>query len=69
MPQGRLTEPEIATQVERIDAVFAPIIRRLATQWYMAIEFGRDPEDPINICRKSVAVEQTGHWHDGEQTP
>lgn len=47
MPHGRLNEDEIRTQVMRIDAVFAPIVQRLLTQWYMAVEFGADADDPV----------------------
>jgi KDO2-lipid IV(A) lauroyltransferase len=47
MPRGRLDEHEISTQVMRIDAVFAPIVKRLLTQWYMAIEFGDEPDNPV----------------------
>ncbi len=48
MPCGRLDDNAIREQVMRIDAVFAPIVKRLLTQWYMAIEFGADPDDPVN---------------------
>jgi hypothetical protein len=27
--------------------VFAPIVQRLLTQWYMAVEFGADADDPV----------------------
>jgi KDO2-lipid IV(A) lauroyltransferase len=47
MPRGRLDDQTIRAQVMRIDAVFAPIVKRLATQWYMAVEFGDDPDDPV----------------------
>jgi Kdo2-lipid IVA lauroyltransferase/acyltransferase len=47
MPHGRLNDEEIRTEVMRIDAVFAPIVRRLLTQWYMAVEFGSDANEPI----------------------
>lgn len=43
MPHGRLSDAEITQQVMRLDAVFAPIVQRLLTQWYMAVEFGPDP--------------------------
>ncbi|HQT78448.1 MAG TPA: lysophospholipid acyltransferase family protein [Rhodopila sp.] len=44
MPRGRLTPADIQAEVMRIDALFEPIVRRLITQWYMAIEFGGDTE-------------------------
>ena len=47
MPRGRLDDEATRDQVMRIDSIFAPIVRRLLTQWYMAIEFGADPDDPI----------------------
>jgi KDO2-lipid IV(A) lauroyltransferase len=49
MPKGRLDEATISAQVMRIDAIFAPIVRRLVTQWYMAVEFGDDPTDPVCV--------------------
>ena len=47
VPQGRLSDEQIEAHVMRIDAVFAPIVKRLLTQWYMAVDFSLDPEDPI----------------------
>jgi KDO2-lipid IV(A) lauroyltransferase len=47
MPRGRLDDDRIREQVERIDSVFDPIVRRHLTQWYMAVEFGHDPDDPV----------------------
>lgn len=47
MPRGRLDDAAIRAQVMRIDAVFDPIIRRLVTQWYMAIEFGLEPGEDL----------------------
>jgi KDO2-lipid IV(A) lauroyltransferase len=47
MPRGRLTDEAILAQVLRINGIFEPIIRRLMAQWYMAIECGNDPEDPV----------------------
>ena len=43
VPRQRLSQDEIEAQVMRLDALFAPIVQRLATQWYMAVEFGEDP--------------------------
>ena len=43
MPQGPLDEDQIKAQVTRIDAVFAPVVQRLLTQWYMAVEYGVVP--------------------------
>jgi lauroyl/myristoyl acyltransferase len=37
----------IRAYVEQIDAIFAPIVRRLIQQWYMAVEFAEDPDDPV----------------------
>jgi len=56
MPRGRLDDDEIRAQVMRIDAIFAPIITRLLTQWYMAMEFGIDQDDPVTGC-----LSQSGH--------
>lgn len=47
MPHGRLSADEIKAQVMRIDGVFAPIVNRLLTQWYMAVDFSMDRADPI----------------------
>ena len=47
IPQGQLTDEMVREQVMRIDAIFAPIVRRLLTQWYMAVEFSADPDDPV----------------------
>jgi KDO2-lipid IV(A) lauroyltransferase len=48
-PRGRLNSTGIQEQVERIDEIFAPIVCRLVEQWYMAIEFRIDPDDPVTI--------------------
>jgi KDO2-lipid IV(A) lauroyltransferase len=45
MPRGRLDDDAIRAQVARIDGIFEPIVRRLAEQWYMAVEFGEDAQD------------------------
>lgn len=47
MPTGRLGDDRIREEVMRIDSVFDPIVRRHLTQWYMAVEFGHDPDDPV----------------------
>jgi lauroyl/myristoyl acyltransferase len=47
LPRGRLDPDTLRAEVARLDAVFAPAVRRLVEQWYMAIEFGADPDDPI----------------------
>ena len=45
MPSGRLTEEAAQQQIYRINEVFEPIVRRLLTQWYMAIEFDAEAGD------------------------
>jgi KDO2-lipid IV(A) lauroyltransferase len=47
VPSGRLTGDTLREQIARLDAVFDPIVRRHADQWYMAVAFGHDPTDPI----------------------
>lgn len=54
MPKGRLSPAEIIAHVMRLDALFAPIVQRHLTQWYMAIEFGLDSGDPIVSPYSSV---------------
>lgn len=56
MPQGRLSEDELEAQVLRIDALFAPIVQRLLTQWYMAVEFGAEPDDPTLSPNRVLCV-------------
>jgi len=45
--RGRRGEDALLAEVARLDAVFAPIVRRLIRQWYMAIDFAHDPDDPV----------------------
>jgi len=47
VPREPRDKAMIRAHVERIDALFAPIVRRLAQQWYMAVEFADDPNDPV----------------------
>ncbi len=49
IPSGRLGAQDLATQVMRLDAIFAPIIRQHVDQWYMASEFRADPADPVFV--------------------
>jgi KDO2-lipid IV(A) lauroyltransferase len=48
-PRGRLAPEALLDQVARLDAVFAPIVRRLADQWYMASEFRFEADDPVRV--------------------
>jgi KDO2-lipid IV(A) lauroyltransferase len=47
VPRERRDEAVLLAHVARIDALFAPIVRRLLLQWYMAVEFAQDPDDPV----------------------
>ncbi|MEA2725555.1 MAG: Kdo2-lipid lauroyltransferase/acyltransferase [Acetobacteraceae bacterium] len=47
--RGRRDEDSIRFDVARIDGLFAPIVQRLVQQWYMAIEFAEDLDDPTDI--------------------
>jgi len=49
VPTGRLSQDALQAQVARLDAVFAPVVRSLVDQWYMATEFRFDGEDPIAV--------------------
>jgi lauroyl/myristoyl acyltransferase len=48
-PPGRRSEDALLADVARLDAVFAPIVRRLVRQWYMAVDFALDPDDPVRL--------------------
>lgn len=39
IPAGRLSREALAEHVARLDALFAPLVRKHLTQWYMACEF------------------------------
>jgi len=49
VPRGRQDDATLLACVARIDALFAPAVRRLLTQWYMAVEFADDADDPVMI--------------------
>ena len=57
MPSGRLDDEEIRTQVMRIDAVFAPIVRRLVTQWHMATQFEIDDGVTVPVAAERSEME------------
>jgi lauroyl/myristoyl acyltransferase len=42
----------ILESVVRLDALLDPIVRRLAEQWYMAIEFGTGPSADANAAEQ-----------------
>jgi KDO2-lipid IV(A) lauroyltransferase len=48
VPREPRDKEMILAHVERVDAIFTPIVRRLVQQWYMAVEFAEDPNDPVD---------------------
>ncbi len=48
MPPGRLSQEAVLEQVARLEAVFAPIVRRHLDQWLWAVDLVSTPDDPIS---------------------
>jgi KDO2-lipid IV(A) lauroyltransferase len=53
IPHGRLGPDGVLEQVARLDAVFAPIVRKHLDQWLWTVDLASTPDDPI-----SPSVEQ-----------
>ena len=45
---ARLVDEALAAKVAVLDAIYAPIVRKLIDQWYMAIEFNMEANDPLS---------------------